>query len=318
MSKVNRWHPSWEGKPATSQCTDSSRTTITEERKMADNNGIARTAGVLTRAQVRKRLAVVDAYTLNVSQPFEGQARITPEDAKVWLEINVGNRRLRNQFVKYLVRCILNGEWQEDHPQPIVFSDAGRLIDGQHRLESIIASNTTVIAKIVCGARDELREYLDTGISRTLEDRVEFDENLNTNRHIATVVSSYFMQVKSEGRNKFRMTPSEAMEIFQLHESAIRFAARFMARNQRGICRAPVAAALVVMYEKNPKIAEAFAESLTSPDGNIQPSRHLREYCLSNPAGGHMAARDAYAKSVAAMKAALEGRELKILRGAIW
>jgi hypothetical protein len=99
----------------------------------------------------------IESFTLSL--PFEGRVRISPQAAENIIKaLNIGNRRVRRVLVEYLKAQIRNGEWQEDHPQKIIFSAKPRLIDGQHRLIAIVEAGIEVVAGVVLGARDELRE----------------------------------------------------------------------------------------------------------------------------------------------------------------
>lgn len=256
---------------------------------------------------------------LDVTKPFFGQVRISPGAAALSLGINIGNRRKRPQFVEFLIKQIKGGEWQEDHPQPIVFSVAGRLIDGQHRLFAISESGETVIATVLCGVRDELRGYLDMGISRTLEDRVQFDTDLAVNKRCASIVSCWYYKDRNYRISK--ISPEEAREIFAKHEGAIQFAASIMAAGQRGICRAPIMLALAEMFERDEEKAREFGRALLDSTGLLdpQPARRLRDWLLQNSKNsGQAASLESYMRTVCACKAALEGRELKIIKCVKW
>jgi hypothetical protein len=265
---------------------------------------------------------IPDAAFLDITKHFYGQVRVTPEAAAVWLGINLGNRRKRTQFVEFLVRQINGGEWQEDHPQPIVFSEVGRMIDGQHRLFAIVESGQTVVVTVLCGVRDNLREYLDLGISRTLEDRIQFSDDLPTNQRLAQIVSAFANTIRytSNTANRVsRVTPEEAHEVFTKHRDGILFAASVMSARQRGVCRAYVMVALAEMFERDAEMAQEFGASLLSSDGTVQPARILRDYLLRlNNASGQAQGRDVYHRTITACKAALQGREIKVLRYSEW
>ena len=123
----------------------------------------------------------IKPHQLKVTTPGLFIVRVDSDVARDWLKLNLKNRRIRKTLVEYLKRQIESGEWQSNHPQPVVFSDAGRLIDGQHRLtaiaESEVYNGSSVCLRVETGASDGIREYMDTGIARTLEDRVELDSD---------------------------------------------------------------------------------------------------------------------------------------------
>lgn len=264
------------------------------------------------------RLNGFDPSTLDVAKPWFGAVPVSPELASQWLTLNRDNRRPRKALIEYLARQITNGEWQSDHPQPIVFSDAGRLIDGQHRLIAISISGETVGCKVLCGARDNLRQYLDTGVSRTLEDRVSLIEDPTTNRHVCSIINLLW----NIARNRItRPSPDDAKEVFACNPDGLLFAAETAKRNQRGITRASVCASLSEMFRIDQDKTILFRDSLVQVDGPIQQARVLREFLIkssSDGRGGAQATYDTFRRSAYAMLSYLEGKEMKICRSANW
>jgi hypothetical protein len=278
-------------------------------------------ATTTARQRVTATAVIPDIMDLDITIAFEGQVRISHEAAALLLpEFNRGNRRKRGNLVEYLLRQVENDEWQPDHPQPIVFSDAGRLIDGQHRLEAIAESGRTVVARVLCGVRDGLREYIDTGISRQLEDRVTFSPDLTENKRIAVLLNQW--RSLDGNRPRGKVTPAEAMNLFVAHRAALLFASGYMGRKQRGVTSAPVMVALAQFWERDAERAEQFADALMSPDGDVQPARRLREHVISLSGKGLTSGATArlalYLRSVGAMKAHMEGRTVAALRNASW
>lgn len=252
-----------------------------------------------------------------LDQKWQRQCLITPECAAMALSRNIGNRRLRKASVNYLVRQIKEGEWQSDHPSPIVFSDAGRLLDGQHRIQSIVVSGESVVANCVGGARDEIREYIDTGVPRSMDDRMGFHPDHQANHQCARLVSALYTVNYFRGKDlgnypNCKATPTEAMNLFDRHREAITHVAEKWTSSIKGVNQSPVMAAFVAMYEKDPIACDEFWESLHSIDGRIQPARYLRNWLLqyTGPSRGSSRVVDLYAKTIYAMKAYLEGRDI--------
>ena len=59
---------------------------------------------------------------------------VSAKDAEWALEKVEGNRRLANRVVNRYRAIMEDGNWQDDHPDPIIFDEKGRLMNGQHRL----------------------------------------------------------------------------------------------------------------------------------------------------------------------------------------
>jgi hypothetical protein len=94
---------------------------------------------------------------------------ISKELANQMLKRNGKNRSLNQKHVKFLSEEMINGNWLFDG-QPIRFSDDGRLLDGQHRLNAVVDSDTSQEFLIVTGVKSEAFKVMDTGRSRSASD----------------------------------------------------------------------------------------------------------------------------------------------------
>lgn len=248
------------------------------------------------------------------------RVKLTPENAAKWLVLNIGNRRVRKTLVEYLKRQIAAGEWQNDHPQPIVFSTSGQLIDGQHRLLALCQSEVShVVVWVHTGCQEAVREYLDTGIVRTLDDRVALvPDDLKANLFASQIILG-FWAVSGQHAKAGRPSPEEARELFALHENAILWAYGIQHR-ERGVGKAIVSCAAVEYFEKSPEKADDFFRDLFKPAGEVQQAQMLRDWLIRNAdrTGSFMARKEAYLKSVSAMKFHLEGKIVKKLYCGGW
>jgi hypothetical protein len=249
----------------------------------------------------------------HMTKPGLFRVRLSPERAKMLLQYNVKNRRQRKNLIVYLRRQISSDEWRDDHPQPIVFSDKKRLIDGQHRLEAIASSppNTEVSVRVETGAMDSVREYMDTGVPRTLDDRVELCEDRNCNKFAAQIVNCAW-EIRG-GRAVGKATPDDAKDFFETHKSAILWAAATR-KGDKGVGQMSVGLAAIEYYERNTELAGIFYADLFVAAGGVQQSQMLRDYLIRDSSGrsGSAATRlEFYQKSVSCMKAHSEGRIIK-------
>lgn len=250
---------------------------------------------------------------------YEHVMRITPELAEKMLAYNFNNRKLRRSLVDYLKAQIEAGEWQKDHPQPIVFSK-NRLIDGQNRLTAIKESGIPVHIKTVFGVRDELRQYIDTGISRTLDDRIALiDENPIWNKVACQIITLHFFMKKGNGNpaKTRKTTPHEAEQYFLRHEESIRFCASRNTR-KRGIGRIPFWYTFHRFFEKNPnKISELVTAFMMVKGGDINQSQYLREYALRNDVqycgGGYQVCLEICERTAYACQTYLAGKTINRL-----
>lgn len=259
---------------------------------------------------------ITDPLKLDLAKPGIFLCYVTPEIATAWLAINIGNRRVRRSLVDYLAKQIVNGEWRDDHPQPGVFSKSRRLIDGQHRLFAIVKTGIAVWMRFEFGADDQVREYLDTGINRTLEDRVMLIEDPGRNRTATQLVTAWHALTNNHAN---RPSPEQAKEIFENHKNAISWMCS-VRRNEKAVSRIPVLLACTEFYELDSDGASEFYPAISVVDGPIQQARVLRDYLLRNVCTSTSRASffDVRGKCVCAMKAYREGREVKILRASSW
>lgn len=105
---------------------------------------IPRTGGTSVRKSLR----------LSIDPKYDGKLEeISPEVARSYLELNYKNREINNQKVEELRREIVEGRWQFDG-NPIVFDQAGRLRNGQHRLTAICRAGLTVEILVARGIEE--------------------------------------------------------------------------------------------------------------------------------------------------------------------
>jgi hypothetical protein len=102
---------------------------------------------------------------------------VTPAIAKEWLKVNIGNRPVKPKIVYQYAKDMENGLWQLTH-QGIAFSKNNVLIDGQHRLMAIIASNKTVTMTVTFDADENSFAVLDAGVKRSLSDAEKISPKL--------------------------------------------------------------------------------------------------------------------------------------------
>lgn len=102
---------------------------------------------------------------------------IKPEMAKEMLIYNtvegMTNRPLSAATVTRYARLIKDGEWGKNGQgtcEPIIFSDALRLLSGQHRLNAIVAAGVPQRMLVIYGEPDENFAYIDQGRRRTAAD----------------------------------------------------------------------------------------------------------------------------------------------------
>lgn len=94
---------------------------------------------------------------------------ITPSVARKYLAQNVNNyRKLNMNKVNLYARDMRNGNWQVNG-EAIKFNRQGELVDGQHRLEAVIASGKDIFSLVITGVSDSVTIY-DSGKNRSMKE----------------------------------------------------------------------------------------------------------------------------------------------------
>jgi hypothetical protein len=271
-----------------------------------------------------KNLFNIKSYDdLILNRPEMAYLRMDSKTAEEALLLNEGNRPVRKSLIRYLSDQILNGEWRNDHPAPVIFNKASRFIDGQHRMLAFIEANVSIndglMVRVETGADNNLRKYLDTGITRSLADRIDFDGSVKINRFITQLINYHFFY---KAKTSKKPSPEEAITFFNNHEDSLLFVAKNK-KSGKSIGLIAVAYAAMEYFERDKVKAELFYPAIAIPDTLIQQARMLTYWLLShgNYERGNKGAsltKSIYSYAVGCMKAHKEGREVKVVRAAEW
>lgn len=121
------------------------------------------------------------------------QELITPEKATEYLQTSIGNRPVSKVYVNTYVNAIQRGEWK-NNGVPIIFDYQGHLIDGHHRLNAIVKSNTPVMMSVTRGAEEGSFTTIDCGRSRNLGQIIAMKGVKNYNAVAAIVRGSQILK----------------------------------------------------------------------------------------------------------------------------
>lgn len=154
-------------------------------------------------------------------------ATVTPAVAKEWLAKNTRNRALNEPTVAKYRRDMLAGQWQFA-ADPIRFSNAGALLDGQHRLTALATcpDSTTISMLVVTGLPEETQLIMDQGKRRTPGDQLSLlgvkDSNVaaaGIRLYIAHETGMLFRD--QSARNAERPTNAHMEAWYQLHTDLV-------------------------------------------------------------------------------------------------
>lgn len=113
---------------------------------------------------------------------------ITPEKAEKMLTRNTNNYRSINKKAVYdYAYEMANGDWQPNG-EPIVFDEEGRLLNGQHRLNAVVKSKTSIICLVVYGIPKTVDVY-DFQKRRSLTDILKASGSVKANNSIVAAAN---------------------------------------------------------------------------------------------------------------------------------
>lgn len=187
---------------------------------------------------------------------------ITPALAKDILEtLNTNNRPLSNGNVKTLVAQIQNEEWIAG-TSTIIFSDNQTLLDGQHRLNAIVNSNTPLIFHVAFNMPEIAFCVLDTNKKRTGSDTLAKAgfSNLGTLNSMIRKSNHYY---KAKGNMWNISSPcnnTKTLEIIKSNPHYQEIAKKIDANKDYAIYgnKSDLAACYAIFYKIDPILAEEF------------------------------------------------------------
>jgi len=218
-----------------------------------------------------------------------GQVDVTPEIARSWLtHNNIGNRPQKAAPKDRFARDMARGEWYENG-DTIRFAADGRLIDGQHRLESLIMAGLTLTLVVVTNLTLKAQPTIDAGTLRRMVDLLTFAEK-ESPRQTAPVLRRIVMWEKGFQTPSTTYQPS-ASEQFDFLEAnpevlhAVRAAIKYGKRNL--LPTQAVGLCWWVFSKIDPAACEDFFERLASgiDSGGKHPIWELREKLHSENTG---------------------------------
>lgn len=258
------------------------------------------------------------AEAVNPSAAISTQVEyVTPEIARRWLLTRAAQQRsLRPHRVGQYARDMRQGRWSLTH-QGIAFSDAGHLIDGQHRLAAVIEAGVSVDMMVTRGLPSETFVGMDRGMLRSAADNAP--ETWMANRSMVGCART--MMLGYDGitnyRNRVRPTDHETFAFMAQHREAVEFATGLFRQHATGVSQSSVVAVFGrALYSCEREFLEKCAEALKRgilPDASFSGMGALRSF-LTSPktrrGGGGGFQAEVYAKTERALAACMRGEEV--------
>jgi len=144
---------------------------------------------------------------------------ITPEVAKALLGNNKNNRNITKGHLALLKSEILNGNWKYNG-QPIIISNTGGLLDGQHRLTAVVETGVPIDTAVIRGVEEDAFVTMDTGKIRGGSDVLSIVGSRH-GAHIASairkVIERFGGTKRCQGRYAHKIANSEYLKHYDEH-----------------------------------------------------------------------------------------------------
>lgn len=194
-----------------------------------------------------------------------------------------GNRHLRESHAQMLAGAITSGNWQLTHAG-IAFDQAGRLIDGQHRMRAVVLAGLPVKIMATYGLPFETMDAVDRGASRTIHDLMHLVHQVEGGANLTAICAIIKREFHGEHAP---LAVHEALAIHRRYQPGIVWICNAL-KARTVMNKAPIRAALALarLIEPRPGVAALFLDSYRTGEGlrRTDPVYRLREFVIKGNA----------------------------------
>lgn len=203
---------------------------------------------------------------------------VTPEIASEWLTRNKSNRQVKMGVVNNYVKQMQNGQWKEGTGESIKFDVKGFLIDGQHRLHSIVKYGKPLRMEVKTDMDWNTRKVIDTGTKRVAADLLSMEGYANPMILAATAkfvlmfkLGKYSWAAANKGQatQKVYVSNQDILEYVKDNAENLNEIIRDFQKTFKGFKYLTVSlmSGLYILYsEKSQRDSDEFFEKLTKGD----------------------------------------------------
>jgi hypothetical protein len=242
--------------------------------------------------EIIKRIAAGEKITEEAERL---DVMIDPETAMIWLRRNKHNRKLANYVVERYATDMLAGNWPYTH-QGIAFDRYGELLDGQHRMQAIVASGCTIPMQVTVNMPPEIKRAIDQGKSRTVADVTTLECKTQVEEKMAACAMKMIMSVN---KMKVTSTRTDKVDFIIRHLQAIVYSMEMIPQKYRVAYAAVRAVIARAYYTADKQRIERFCSVLC--DGGYAPGEELvwrlREFIQQRGCRSAQDAREIYLKT---------------------
>lgn len=190
--------------------------------------------------------------------------KVGPTEAQAFMEVNIGNRPLRERRVARYAREMANGQWLTAG-DPFRFDIYGHLRDGQHRLAAIERSGQTFESVIIRDLEPDTFKVMDSGMGRSVADVL----NTRAGTHKASIIRQYLTWFLGgdprQGRDTECISRVDIADFYEEYEDVVDAAwsqASALYNGFRGGNRTAWGAFAIRAWELNKAAADEFMEGV--------------------------------------------------------
>lgn len=195
---------------------------------------------------------------------------VTPDLAREWLGVNEDNRLKKTAAIAANSRDMKAGNWFMTG-EAIKFDTAGKLLDGQHRLEALIRADATARMMIVRGLEPEARMYMDTGVKRSAADMLHM---AGTHAAFAAAAGVRLGLLVESGRT-YTPTHHEIAQFVEDHEDFPALASKAMTYIHVPLLPAVKVYSVWRLHQVDAEAASKFFYSLNTMTGMLEGDARL-------------------------------------------
>lgn len=258
---------------------------------------------------------------------------INPEKAQEYLDLNTeNNRRVSPSTVDRYAQDMKDGRWLING-DPIRFTSEGKLIDGQHRLQAIVKSQSTIKTLVVKGLSVESMQTIDLGKKRTLSDIMQINYDIKNAVKKSAVTNALMIPFSKREGGSFAITKTlteqEKLDLYFANQEGVDFSIQSFQGIRKGkkcnqmLLSAPPSAVIArAYYHEDHDRLQLFMEIATTgiPTSNFNPATDQAALVLNNYLAQMSASKKwelagvIFRKSQSALKAFIEKRSASSLR----
>lgn len=211
---------------------------------------------------------------------------VTPEIARKWLGRNAGNRPLKMAHVARLASAIRNGKWKLTG-DPVRFSDTGKLIDGQHRLQAIVDAEMTVQCVVMHGLNDDIFDVIDSGSPRSKADAVFIQYGLPVAKSglLASTAGLAYQYANGSPSFKGKVPSDELLKYIGANPDLVDAVSHIYdtTPHENPVAKSIAAAFYFFACRKDPALAESFIVRFMvgAVEGANDNLLYLRNFCFN-------------------------------------